>query len=394
MAATFQYLPSLVPNIFADIVAQASNNLKTDARFTIPQISFKHGNWDDIKNELIKQGNSYDDIVKSTKYPLVCLIHSFNESYVASEGEFTGDLLIVAPCKPDEHIPYKYSANGNFQKYLNPIYAELVALIRASDKFSGYTSKVEFPKRDLIHFNSVAENNQYILPDLLDGILIPNLNLRLSKPKCSNAYGTNCIKSHNVNYINSINFMEITVNGNLLSVFFTVQGFVETPLYEIDIAGLIVQEVFPNVANVINIQSVLNLNESGVIVLSGRDESIEIPLVIEDREVILAPYQVYANFEVNTDCGNYMPLTMYARGVYLTNQFRSIQVTLNGDIIYARTTQLSVNEIVADSNNFYTQPILIPTPFTSTSDFTIVTTYTTAENLTITHTAVIQLITI
>lgn len=398
MAATFKYLPKLVPNIFAEIVAKASTNLSSDANFDISQISFKHGNWDDIKNELIKQGNSYDDVVKSTKYPLVCLIHAFNEGYVSANGEFTGDLLIVAPCKPDEHIPYKYSIDGNFQKYLNPIYAELVALIKASSEFAGYTAKVEFPKRDLIHFNSTAENNQYMLPDLLDGVLIPNLTLRLAKPRCSSPSQNNCVPTHTVSLISNINEIKTDISGNFANVTFSMQDNVVGATYTAECAGIFLEEVQPNTIISFNIKPFIdsNTNTEVVITATSADGTIRtiatLPIIINGEQVDSYGLKCGGLYSVNTDCGNYMALTMSAFASWSKPQIKGINITLDDVPIFGKTYTPALSDLVVHSDEFYSVPLLIPTdPNAEFTEFLITTTYTSDTEYQITHSAIIQL---
>jgi hypothetical protein len=396
MAATFKYLPKLVPNIFADIVAQASNNLKNDARFDISQISFKHGNWDDIKNELIKQGNSYDEVVKATKYPLVCLIHSFNEGYISANGEFTGDLLIVAPCKPDEHIPYKYSADGNFQKYLNPIYAELVALIKASSEFAGYTAKVEFPKRDLIHFNSTAENNQYMLPDLLDGVLIPNLTLRLAKSKCNSTTQNNCVPTHTVNLISNIKQVESNAGGNFTNVRFLIQEELTEFRYSAECAGVLIEDVQPDTNINFDLTAFLASNTSTQVVITADDgtirTSVSLPIIIANNEIVSYAFVNQSLYSVNTDCGNYMALTMNQIAQWSTEQIKGINITLDGVPIFGKSYNPPLFELIVYSDEFFSVPLLIPSdPNAEFTDFEIITTYLSATQYQITHSAIIQL---
>ena len=397
MAATFKYLPKLVPNIFADIVAKASTNLSSDANFDISQISFKHGNWDDIKNELIKQGNSYDDVVKSTKYPLVCLIHAFNEGYVSANGEFTGDLLIVAPCKPDEHIPYKYSVDGNFQKYLNPIYAELVALIKASSEFAGYTAKVEFPKRDLIHFNSTAENNQYMLPDLLDGVLIPNLTLRLAKPKCSSPSKNNCVPTHTVSLISNIKEITTDIIGNFANVTFSMQENLEGATYTAECAGVLIEDVQPGTNISFNIRPFIDTNRDTEVMITETigDTMLAIatlPIIIDGNQVQSYGLTCGGLYSVNTDCGNYMALTMSTFASWSNPQIKNISITLDGVPIFGKTYTPALSDLLVHSDEFYSVPLLIPTdPNATFTEFIITTTYTSVTGFQITHTAIIQL---
>ena len=397
MAATFKYLPKLVPNIFAEIVAKASTNLSSDANFDISQISFKHGNWDDIKNELIKQGNSYDDVVKSTKYPLVCLIHAFNEGYVSANGEFTGDLLIVAPCKPDEHIPYKYSVDGNFQKYLNPIYAELVALIKASSEFAGYTAKVEFPKRDLIHFNSTAENNQYMLPDLLDGVLIPNLTLRLAKPRCSSPSQNNCVPTHTVSFISNIKEITTDISGNFANVTFSMQEDVVGATYTAECAGIVIEDVQPNTNISFNIRPFIDTNRDTEVMITEMIGDtmlaiVTLPIIIDGNQVQSYGLTCGGTYSVNTDCGNYMALTMSAFASWSNPQIKNISITLDAVPIFGKTYTPALSDLVVQSDEFYSVPLLIPTdPNATFAEFIITTTYTSVTGFQITHTSFIQL---
>ena len=128
MAATYTIQPLSIPAIFEALVSEVSTNL---ASATIPQVSFRHGTWLDILKELTVDSNSPTEAVKNGKYPLVCLIHQFDEKPFDSISETTNlTLIIVTSSTIDATTDARYT--DNFIPILYPIYAELKQVVADS----------------------------------------------------------------------------------------------------------------------------------------------------------------------------------------------------------------------------------------------------------------------
>ena len=178
MAATYTIQPLSIPAIFEALVSEVSTNL---ASATIPQVSFRHGTWLDILKELTVDSNSPTEAVKNGKYPLVCLIHQFDEKPFDSISETTNlTLIIVTNSTIDATTDARYT--DNFIPILYPIYAELKQVIADSMYFLGYNQNFSHIKRDLTHAGQSGEdgNTAYKLPDVLDGLLMTNIDLKVN----------------------------------------------------------------------------------------------------------------------------------------------------------------------------------------------------------------------
>jgi len=192
MAATYTISPISIPSIFEAIVSTVSDNL---ASVTIPQVSFRHGTWIDILDELTVDSNSPDNDVKNKKYPLVCLIHQFDEKPFdaqSEDAEFT--LIIVTRSTATMRTDARYT--DNFIPILYPIYAELKQVISDSRYFLGYNQAFSHTKRDLTHAGQESANGNvaYKLPDVLDGLLMANIKLRVNlDPICEPATPNLCL---------------------------------------------------------------------------------------------------------------------------------------------------------------------------------------------------------
>lgn len=214
MAQTYTISPVSIPSIFEAIVSEVSTNL---ASATIPQVSFRHGTWVDILDELTIDSNSPDDDVKNNKYPLVCLIHQFDENPFDSQSEdaeFT--LIIVTRSTATMRTDERYTAN--FIPILYPIYAELKQVIFDSMYFLGYNQAFSHTKRDLTHAGqeSANGNTAYKLPDVLDGLLMSNIKLKVNlDPICAPATPNLCLLTpcqygREIEYVNVIENVTIT----------------------------------------------------------------------------------------------------------------------------------------------------------------------------------------
>jgi hypothetical protein len=84
----------------------------------------------------------------------------------------------------------------NFIPILYPIYAELKQVISDSMYFLGYNQAFSHTKRDLTHAGQESANGNvaYKLPDVLDGLLMANIKLRVNlDPICAPATPNYCL---------------------------------------------------------------------------------------------------------------------------------------------------------------------------------------------------------
>jgi hypothetical protein len=117
-----------------------------------------------------------------------------------------------------------------------------------------------------------------------------------------------------------------------------------------------------------------------------------LPIIINGNQVQSYGLKCGGLYSVNTDCGNYMALTMSTFASWSNPQIKNISITLDGVPIFGRTYTPALADLVVQSDEFYSVPLLIPTdPNATFTEFIITTTYTSVTGFQITHTAIIQL---
>lgn len=172
MGKTFDTTPISIKSYFEEIVGIISDNLSTDTDFSedIPQVSFKHGTWADICNELMN--DNVDPNKKSIKYPLICLIYKTDEKYLdRRHNSFEVDLLICT--NSDRNLTNDRRYEDKYDTILMPIYAELKAVLSNYKKFIGYNQRFEHTKTDLPKAGSESGDQKGTnLADIIDGIYL------------------------------------------------------------------------------------------------------------------------------------------------------------------------------------------------------------------------------
>ena len=195
MSRTYTNTPISVPTIFEELVSQVSANLSTDTDLAISEVYFKHGTRMVIQNALIDDSQNPTDAIKNGKYPLVCLIHQFDEQPLdAVSGEIEVQILICAYSSPYKNSQQRL--DDNYTPILNPIYSELRQVISDSPYFFGYNQAFSHTKRDLYHTGkeSPEGNDGYYLPDCIDGVLMSGVKLKVNMdPICEPATPNLCL---------------------------------------------------------------------------------------------------------------------------------------------------------------------------------------------------------
>jgi len=356
MARTYKHEAVLVPLVFESIVSEVSANLASDTDLSINQVSFKYGTWNDIKNDLIGDDKNPDK--KLIKYPLVCLIKPNDENYVWENGKFKGDLLILTKTESTELIKNKY-VGGNYPNILNPIFMELKQVMIDGNYFSGYLDLVSFPKRDLNHLSDKSESDGYVLPDVLDGIVIELPELKLARKMCS----TNpCVQLYTLSQYACINSVEMSGSsvGATATISFTAQGDPLTTYSIICEDATIFIDARPNTAYTIDFDR-LGKTATSQLIISGSDGTfVNIPIVIEGGRFVSYGFNITLDISVNTSCGGYMPINMNSYAEILgvnQNVINLVEVNMNGDIVYHQAENL-VN--FAEVNSSMIQNFALP----------------------------------
>lgn len=183
MGKTYKHTPIALPDIFEQIVSEVQTNLASESSLSIPQVNFKHGTMMDISAELVADSKSTTK--KLIRYPLVCLIYKADEKFVDEyEPEITVDLLVCTATQKTYSNDQRYDIN--IKPVIYPIYAELKSVISKSNMFWGYKKGSDHTKIDLPHAGqeSAQGNTAYDLQDVIDGLMIKALKLKVAVTKC------------------------------------------------------------------------------------------------------------------------------------------------------------------------------------------------------------------
>lgn len=183
MGKTYKHIPIAIPDIFRPLVQKVSDNLASEGTLDISQVTFMHGTWVDICTEL--QAWSKSPTKKLIKFPLVCLLYKADEKFVDSYSpEINVDILICTDTQKTYTNDQRYELI--IKPIIYPIYAELKAVIGTSKYFTGYNKHFEHTKIDLPHAGqeSAEGNTAYNLPDVIDGVMMKEVRLKVAQSKC------------------------------------------------------------------------------------------------------------------------------------------------------------------------------------------------------------------
>jgi len=174
---TYTQFPIAIPKLIENIVAQVSLNLGFN-------ITYKHGSWIHLMNQI--NDDKKTPSKKNIVYPLIMLIHEFEER--RRDGVLNADLdiVIVTPSNPTDYYSVRYTKN--YLPTLYPIYAEFMQIVANSAYFLGNSERgFNHTKIDALNMgvNETNGNVAYKLPDYLDGLVIKKLELTINETNCT-----------------------------------------------------------------------------------------------------------------------------------------------------------------------------------------------------------------
>jgi hypothetical protein len=183
MAHTYEQLPVSIPSLFEKIVQDVSANLRTELG---RDVQFLYGSYNHIRQRLASKDKSEGN--KEVKYPLIALIYSFDERKVSGKDSLDVSLTFLI-CTESENSMYSEDRyTQNYLPILYPIYAEFMAVVESSNYFRKYHSRgVPHVKVDDLHMGEESGGGKiaYILPDVVDGIWIKDLELSVLPNMCT-----------------------------------------------------------------------------------------------------------------------------------------------------------------------------------------------------------------
>jgi len=192
MGKTYQNIPIATPDILREIVAEVSSNLASESSLDIAQVSFMHGTLLDINNELASKSKNPNE--KGVTFPLVIFLYKSDEKFTDKyNSTLELEILICTGTKPTYSNDDRYT--NNFLPILYPIYAELKEAIGRSKYFWGYKKTFLHTKTDLPHAGQESTNGPvaYNFSVPIDAIMLSNVNLKVSRPKCAYVAPNLCV---------------------------------------------------------------------------------------------------------------------------------------------------------------------------------------------------------
>lgn len=177
MSSTYSHIPKVLSEIFAEIVAEVSANLASEA---IPQVSFKHGTWLDIATEIKSDAGAPSK--KNIIYPLICLIYKTDERFTDKYNDsIEVDLMICT--RTNKNWTNTERVDNNITPVLYPIYAELKSVIGKCKHFWGWKRKFDHIKTDLLHAgqSSGQSNSDLEIQDFVDGIYLRSCRFKVAQ---------------------------------------------------------------------------------------------------------------------------------------------------------------------------------------------------------------------
>jgi hypothetical protein len=164
-------------------VQDVSANLRTELG---RDVQFLYGSYNHIRQRLASKDKSEGN--KEVKYPLIALIYSFDERKVSGKDSLDVSLTFLI-CTESENSMYSEDRyTQNYLPILYPIYAEFMAVVESSNYFRKYHSRgVPHVKVDDLHMGEESGGGKiaYILPDVVDGIWIKDLELSVLPNMCT-----------------------------------------------------------------------------------------------------------------------------------------------------------------------------------------------------------------
>lgn len=178
MPHSYSQLPVSIPSLFETIVSRVSAALLDELG---REVQFLHGTYNHIRQRIVAKDRAEGN--KELKYPLIALVHSFEEQVrvTGKKVDVSLNFLICTETTNQKYAEDRYT--DNYEPILYPIYAEFLEQCKQSGFFGGY-GDYEHTKVDDLHMGEETANGTYTLPDVVDGLWVKDLKLTILPNKC------------------------------------------------------------------------------------------------------------------------------------------------------------------------------------------------------------------
>jgi hypothetical protein len=202
-----------IPKLIKDVVDAAAVKYGS-------AIHYKHGTWQHIISRITTENGGLN---ADARFPLVCLVQVFDEKFT-DDSEYSDAKLTLLICNLSDKNWYSEERyTNNYIPILYPIYEAFMEALNENPAIIGYNQRYyTHTKIDDLY---LPENDKNKLPEILDGLWIQDLELKLDASQCewyeglSICYQTPCPFGVNVisNKINSVD-IGTGITQNILSV--------------------------------------------------------------------------------------------------------------------------------------------------------------------------------
>lgn len=175
----------LIPEL-KKVVAAVSEKLLPQLQTVDPLISavhFDYGHYTDIQERLIAKGKT----AKADRYPMIWLIEDYETDH--SQEGLTGlsKLKIMILHLSKGTVTREWRETNVFEPVLYPVYFEFLKQLKLNGSFMIY-DETKIPHREIKrpHWGDpkLYKNDGYLFGDILDGIEITNLQLKIFLETC------------------------------------------------------------------------------------------------------------------------------------------------------------------------------------------------------------------
>lgn len=215
MPHNYTQLPVSIPALFDTIVSNVRTALLGELGPN-REVQFLHGTYNHIRQRIEAKDKSSGN--KQLKYPLIALIHSFEEQVVSDSKKVDVSLnfLICTETTNQKYSEDRYK--DNYEPILYPIYAEFMEQCKRSGFFANY-GDYQHTKVDDLHMGEETGNGAYTLPDVVDGLWIKDLKLRIIPNKCTLLSSVN--KPAQLVYMSMIHNVDVSYTDDEVTVSYT-----------------------------------------------------------------------------------------------------------------------------------------------------------------------------
>lgn len=171
---------------FKDITGKISDKLIDGLKTVDPLITgvhFDYGHYTDIQERLIAKGKTN----KSERYPMIWLIEDYRTRHLQEGLTGISDLKIMILHLSKNTVTREWREENVFKPILYPIYYEFLKQIKLNGNFLVYDeTKIQHDEIKRPHWGDpkLYKNESYLFTDVLDGIEITNMQLKIFLETC------------------------------------------------------------------------------------------------------------------------------------------------------------------------------------------------------------------